>query len=74
MCACVGMYIGVYVSIIYLGIISLACLSDILVPFQAIIKEVKQFSSKRREIKQGIKALAKTVKYDFIYGYIWPLV
>lgn len=55
------MYIGIHVSIIYLSIISCACLSDIFVPFQAIKKEVKLFSNKRRDIKRGIKALAKTV-------------
>lgn len=40
-----------------------ACLSDVLVPFQAIEKEVKLFSNKRKEIKRGIKALAKTVSF-----------
>lgn len=40
---------------------SLTYLNDVLVPFQAIKNEVKLFSNKRKEIKRGIKALAKTV-------------
>lgn len=51
-----------------LSVVSLACLSEMLVPFQAIIKEVKQFSNKRREIKREIKALAKTVSVMISYA------
>lgn len=51
----------IYLPIRRTTIISLACLSDVLVPFQAIKNEVKRFSRKRKEIKTGIKALAKTV-------------
>lgn len=42
-------------------------LSEILVPFQAIKKEVKLFSDKRKEIKKGIRALAKTVSVMISY-------
>lgn len=57
-------YVSMYVCM-YLSIISLPCLRNILVPFQAIKNEVKRFSKKRREIKRGIKALAKTVSVWF---------
>lgn len=64
---CVCVYIGVHISVTCLSITSLACLSDILVPFQAIRMEVKLFSNKRREIKTGIKELAKTVSAMISY-------
>lgn len=67
MCLCI------YQRIYHITVISLACLSDILVPFQAIKNEVKLFSKKRKEIKTRIKALAKTVKYyDFINLHASP--
>lgn len=40
---------------------SLALLSEALVPFQAVKKEVRVFSPRRKEIKRGIKELAKIV-------------
>lgn len=51
--------------------ISLALLSDMHAPFQAIQKEIKMFSHKRREIKRGIKELAKTV--SVVISYTDPL-
>ncbi|KAJ8789491.1 hypothetical protein J1605_022018 [Eschrichtius robustus] len=56
-----SMYLSMYICIYHLAIIPVACLKDVLSPFQAIKNEVKLFSNKRKEIKRGIKALAKTV-------------
>ena len=62
-----SMYLSMYICIYHLAVIPVACLNDVLSPFQAIKNEVKLFSNKRKEIKRGIKALAKTVSVAIPY-------
>lgn len=68
-CLCTCVYICIYIHISFASlIIFLTCLSDKLIPFQAIEKEVKLFSNKRKEIKREIKELAKTVSVVISYA------